>query len=74
MWQSASRLLGKGVHKFRESLREGVKVAHMLKDDMDEGVAKLMSSSNPSDSINSPHESMDEQQVVELIKVDLLYD
>jgi len=62
MWQAASRILGKGVHKFRESLREGVKVAHMLKDDVDEGVAKLLTNSD-SDSLKSPQESMDEQQV-----------
>lgn len=48
-------MLGKGVHKFRESLHEGVKVAHLLREDVDEGVAKLMSTSQ--------QESLDEQQV-----------
>jgi hypothetical protein len=63
VWQSASRMLGKSVHKFRESLHEGVKVAHLLKDDVDEGVAKLMKSPvNPAH--NSQQESTDEQQVL----------
>lgn len=65
VWQSASRMLGKNVKKFRESLHEGVKVAYLLQDDVSEGVAKLIKK-NQQDTLphNSQQESMDEQQVI----------
>ncbi|CAG7731192.1 unnamed protein product [Allacma fusca] len=39
--KSASQIVRKGVHVFRESLHEGVKVAQMLKQDMNEGVTHI---------------------------------
>lgn len=71
MWQSANRMLGKSVHKFRESLHEGVKVATLLKDDVDEGVSKLGLKKNQHDILphNSQQEVTDEQQVLIIIKI-----
>lgn len=47
------------------SLVEGVKVAHLLKDDVNEGVTKFIKKNQP-DTLphNSQQESMDEQQVL----------
>ncbi|CAL8111692.1 unnamed protein product [Orchesella dallaii] len=38
----ASKMLGRGIRMFRESLLEGAKVAHMFKEDLDEGVTSIM--------------------------------
>lgn len=44
IWKRAKKMVQEGVHRFRESLHEGVKVAQMLKEDVDEGVAHLLPS------------------------------
>lgn len=42
MWKSAGRMVSKGLRMFRESLLEGAKVAHMFKEDLDEGMSTIM--------------------------------
>ena len=57
MWKTASRMVRKGVHMFRESLHEGVKVAQMLKEDVDEGVALLTTNNKKSATLLGSEES-----------------
>lgn len=42
VWKRASRMLSKGLRMVRESLVEGAKVAHMFKEDFDEGMSTIM--------------------------------
>ena len=51
VWKSASRMVRQGVHVFRESLQEGVKVAQMLKEDVDDGVTQIWG--KPGENTNS---------------------
>jgi len=40
-WETASRHLASGIHKLRESLHEGVRVAALLREDVDEGMSHI---------------------------------
>lgn len=41
-WKTAGWMLTRGLRMFRESLLEGAKVAHMFKEDLDEGMSSIM--------------------------------
>ena len=60
IWKSASRIVQKGVRVFRESLHEGVKVASMLKDDVDEGVTHIWGQKKKHEASEEKHKDEDE--------------